>query len=71
MVGCRADRGASGTHNLKSLAFSAAGSATGTIQWLVLRRWVSRSGWWVLASIVSWVGVTYVYASLTRANAMH
>jgi hypothetical protein len=51
-----------------NLAFSAAGAVVGTMQWLVLRRWVSCSGWWVLASIVSWVGATYVYASLTRAN---
>jgi hypothetical protein len=28
------------------------GASLGTVQWLVLRRQVSRSGWWVLASTV-------------------
>jgi uncharacterized Tic20 family protein len=29
------------------------GAAAGTMQWLILRRHVSRTGWWVLASIVA------------------
>ncbi len=29
-----------------------AGAAGGTMQWLVLRRYVARAGWWVLASFL-------------------
>ena len=28
------------------------GVSIGTLQWLVLRRWISRAGWWVLATAV-------------------
>jgi hypothetical protein len=46
------------------LAYSVLGSGlgigVGILQWLVLRRRVSRAGWWVLAStagfVVAWVG---------------
>ncbi len=31
------------------------GTAVGVLQWLVLRRHLARSGWWVLASTVGWV----------------
>lgn len=31
-----------------------AGVATGTLQWVVLRKQFSRAGWWVLASAVGW-----------------
>lgn len=31
------------------------GAVLGVLQWLVLRRWVARAGWWVLASGVGWV----------------
>ena len=35
------------------------GAVTGTLQWLVLRGQVSRTGWWVLASTVGWgLGMT-------------
>jgi hypothetical protein len=30
------------------------GAVTGVLQWLVLRPQISRSGWWVLISTVSW-----------------
>ena len=30
------------------------GAVTGLAQWLVLRRWVPRAGWWVLASVLGW-----------------
>jgi hypothetical protein len=45
-----------------------AGAAVGAMQWSVLRQWVGRAGWWVLASSVSWFGATYVYVFSTRAN---
>ena len=28
---------------------------TGLFQWLLLRRWVRRAGWWLLASGLSWI----------------
>jgi hypothetical protein len=45
-----------------------AGAMVGAMQWLALRQWVGRAGWWVLASSISWLGATDVYAFLTRAN---
>ena len=35
-----------------TVAFAVLGAPIGIAQWLVLRRQVSRAGWWVLASIV-------------------
>jgi len=35
-------------------AMALGGAVMGTLQWLVLRRQVSRAGWWVLASTVGW-----------------
>ena len=41
------------------------GAMTGILQWLVLRRQVSRAGWWVLASTVGWgLGMTMEGAGL-------
>ena len=35
------------------------GVGTGILQWLVLRRWISRAGWWVLATTLGGaVGLT-------------
>ena len=39
------------------------GAVTGILQWLVLRRRVSRAGWWVLLSTVGWV----LSVTVTRA----
>lgn len=61
-------RGIVDTIVLPNMAFVGAGTAVGVLQWLVLRRWVSRAGWWILASSVSWAGATWAYASITRAN---
>ena len=30
------------------------GAVTGLAQWLVLRRWVPRAGWWIPASVLGW-----------------
>lgn len=41
------------------------GAAVGILQWLVLRRYISRAGWWVLASIVGGtVGLLIGYVGL-------
>jgi hypothetical protein len=53
------------------LATAVAGAVAGAMQWLVLRLWIARAGWWVLASGISWVAVFYVYAYVTRANDVH
>lgn len=37
------------------LVFVSVGTAMGLAQWLVLRRWVPRPGWWILASVLGWV----------------
>ncbi len=31
-----------------------AGLVAGGLQWLLLRRWVARAGWWVLGSALGW-----------------
>jgi hypothetical protein len=43
-----------------------AGAVAGTLQRLILRRWVSRAGWWVLASSISWVAAALMFGYLTR-----
>ncbi len=46
------------------------GAMAGIMQWLILRRQVSRAGWWVLASTVGWgvsVAVWEGVAALGRA----
>ena len=40
----------------------------GFLHWLILRRWFSNAGWWVLASSISWVVAEYAYLKLTRAG---
>jgi hypothetical protein len=52
-------------------SMAVAGAAVGTLQWVVLRRWVSRAGWWVLASSISWVVAEYAYLKLTQASDVH
>jgi len=37
-----------------TLVAALGGAAAGILQWLVLRRRISRAGWWVLASTVGW-----------------
>lgn len=40
---------------IETMGAALIGIVAGIAQWFVLRRRVSRAGWWVLASIVSWV----------------
>ena len=47
------------------VAFAYAGALVGTIQWIVLRKWVPRAGWWVLISSVSWAVAGLAYLLLT------
>jgi hypothetical protein len=50
------------------VAFAFAGALAGTIQWIILRRWFPRAGWWVLISSVSWAAAGLAYVLLTRGN---
>ena len=40
---------------LNPVVAAAHGAVGGAMQWLVLRRQISRAGWWVLASTVGWL----------------
>ena len=53
------------------VSMAVAGVAVGTLQWVILRHWVSHAGWWVLASSISWVVAEYAYLKLTRASDVH
>jgi hypothetical protein len=45
-----------------------AGVVVGTLQWVVLRRWVARAGWWVPVSGISWMVAEYAYLEITQAG---
>jgi hypothetical protein len=41
---------------LDEVAYGAVfGAVLGAVQWLALRRWVRRSGWWIVASTAGWM----------------
>jgi hypothetical protein len=39
---------------LKGLEGAIGGTVIGLVQWLILRRWCTQAGWWVLASTLCW-----------------
>jgi hypothetical protein len=39
---------------LRGLEGAIGGTVIGLVQWLVLRRWCTQAGWWVLASTLGW-----------------
>jgi len=45
------------------IATGAIGLTVGVSQWIVLRRRVRSSGWWILASIVGWAIIGYLLAT--------
>jgi hypothetical protein len=45
------------------------GGTLGIAQWLVLRRWVHRAGWWIVLSAVGWSAGPVLGASLVGAVA--
>ena len=47
-------------------AFLLSGAVPGAAEWLVLRRWVWRAGWWVLARSIGSFGAIYVFGFVTR-----
>jgi drug/metabolite transporter (DMT)-like permease len=50
--------------------YSLVGSILGALQWLLLRRRISRSGWWVVASLLGWALALPVIQSLDRLGLM-
>jgi hypothetical protein len=42
--------------------FLMVGLMVGVAQWLLLRRWCRRAGWWILASSLGWSGVGLTWA---------
>jgi len=45
------------------------GGTLGIAQWLILRRWVHRAGWWIVLSAVGWSAGPILGASLVGAVA--
>ena len=41
------------------------------LQWLILRHWLPRAGWWVLARSIGSFGAIHVFASMTRGADVH
>ena len=56
---------------LFAMGFALMGAVPGTLQWLLLRRRVSRAGWWVLASSVGMIGCGMTFMSVTRGGDVH
>jgi hypothetical protein len=52
---------------LNPVVAAAHGAVGGAMQWLVLRRQISRAGWWVLASTVGWLVAFVVGAAVGGA----
>ncbi len=42
------------TLSFNAVTATVGAAVVGIVQWFVLRRWVRRAGWWVLASIAGW-----------------
>ena len=56
---------------LFAMGFAVMGTVPGTLQWLLLRRRVSRTGWCVLASSIGMVGCGMTFMSVTRGADVH
>lgn len=52
------------------IVYSLVGITLGALQWLVLRRRISRSGWWMVASLLGWALTVPVVRSLDRLGLM-
>lgn len=37
-----------------ALGYAVIGAIVGTLQWMLLQRWIRGSGWWILASVIGW-----------------
>jgi hypothetical protein len=61
--------GAEGLTEAEDVAVSVVGLLAGIAQWLVLRKRVERSGWWVLASALGWAAGRTVAGALIWVEA--
>jgi hypothetical protein len=52
------------------IVYGLVGIILGALQWLVLRRQISRLGWWVIASLLGWALAVPVVQSLDRLGLM-
>jgi hypothetical protein len=52
------------------IVYGLVGIIFGTLQWLVLRRQISRSGWWMVMSLLGWALTVPVLQSLDRLGLM-
>jgi hypothetical protein len=52
------------------ILYSLVGIILGALQWLVLRRRISRSGWWVVASLFGWALAVSIVQSLDQFGLM-
>jgi len=50
--------------------YSLVGIILGTLQWLVLRRRISQSGWWMVVSLLGWALAVPIVQSLDRLELM-
>jgi hypothetical protein len=47
--------------SLPLVVFVAAGASAGVLQWLILRRESSLSGWWIVASTLGWAAIGVIW----------
>jgi hypothetical protein len=52
------------------IGYGLVGIILGALQWLVLRRRISRSGWWMVGSLLGWALTVPVLRSLDRLGLM-
>ena len=52
------------------IVYGLVGIILGVLQWLVLRRRISRSGWWMVVSLLGWALTVPVVRSLDRLGLM-
>jgi hypothetical protein len=52
------------------IVYGLVGIILGALQWLVLRRRISRSGWWMVVSVLGWALAVPVVQSLDRLGLM-
>jgi hypothetical protein len=51
-----------------TVAAALGGALVGALQWLVLRRCVAHSGWWVLVSSIGWIVAAWMYLFVMNAG---
>jgi hypothetical protein len=39
---------------IETLVGAIYGATTGLVQWMILRRWIPKAGWWIITSALGW-----------------